>query len=250
MKELFEKLTNAMSEAIQSGISLALHSKNQEVQALHVIWGQVTNTSSLLNQALNKMNIDKSALELELKSAVERYPKVSTVTKENIKISRDLAQTLQKAEGEMTQSGDQYLSVDTWISANLEHPEIKTTLSKYIDLLELKKTLEAIRGGRKIDSQSAEEKLEALEKYGIDLNQKALNNELDRVIGRDEEIQRMMQILIRKSKNNPILLGEPGVGKTALAEGLAQKIAEKNVPTSLQNKRRSGHVHRRRIQRY
>ena len=99
MKDLFEKLTNAMSEAIQSGISLALHSKNQEVQALHVVWGQITNTSSLLNQALNKMNVDKSALELELKSVVERYPKSSTVTKENIKISRDLAETLQKAEG-------------------------------------------------------------------------------------------------------------------------------------------------------
>ncbi|HIP60176.1 MAG TPA: AAA family ATPase [Campylobacterales bacterium] len=237
MKDLFEKLTNAMSEAIQSGISLALHSKNQEVQPLHVVWGQITNTGSLLNQAFNKMNIDKAALELELKSAVGRYPKSSTVTKENIKISRDLAETLQKAEGVMTQNGDQYLSVDTWITANLDHSEIKATLSKYIDLLELKKTLEAIRGGRKIDSQSAEEKLEALEKYGIDLTQKALDNELDPVIGRDEEIQRMMQILIRKTKNNPILLGEPGVGKTALAEGLAQKIAEKNVPTSLQNKR-------------
>ena len=237
MKDLFEKLTNAMNEAVQSGISLALHSKNQEVQPLHMIWGQITNTSSLLNQALNKMNIDKSALELELKSEVEKFPKVSSVTKENIKLSRQIAESLQKAEALMVQNGDQYISVDTWILANLDNVQIKSSLSKFIDLLELKKTLEAIRGGRKIDSASGDEKLEALEKYGIDLTKKAIDNELDPVIGRDEEIQRMMQILIRKTKNNPILLGEPGVGKTALAEGLAQKIVDKDVPISLQNRR-------------
>ncbi|EOH2935515.1 ATP-dependent Clp protease ATP-binding subunit [Campylobacter jejuni] len=237
MSNIQDFLTDNMLSNLESAASLAIHSKNNEVVPLHLLWALSVDNASILNQILNKLNISKEALELEIKSRISKLATSSNVNRENIRFSNELINSLENAKGLMSANGDSYLSVDTWLISESQKSPIKEILAQFLDLREFQKELESLRAGRKIDSKTSDETLDSLNKFGIDLTLKASEGKLDPVIGREEEIERLMQILIRKIKNNPILLGEPGVGKTAIVEALAQRIIKKDVPKSLQNKK-------------
>ncbi|EIJ7593522.1 AAA family ATPase, partial [Campylobacter coli] len=230
-------LTDNMLSNLESAASLAIHSKNNEVVPLHLLWALIVDSSSILNQICNKFNISKEALELEIKSRISNLATSSNVNRENVRFSNEFINSLESAKGLMSANGDNYLSIDTWLISESEKNPIREILAKFIDIKEFQKELQNLRAGRKIESKTSDETLDSLNKFGIDLTAKASEGKLDPVIGREEEIERLMQILIRKTKNNPILLGEPGVGKTAIVEALAQRIIKKDVPKSLQNKK-------------
>lgn len=237
MANLQDFLTDSMLSNVESAASLAIHSKNSEITPLHLFWALSVDSTSLLNQIFNKMNISKEAVELEIKSKIAKLPTSSNVSRESVRFGSDFINSLESAKGLMNANGDSFLAVDTWLLSASTQAPIKDILAKFLDLSEFKKEIESLRAGRKIESKTGDETLDSLKKFGIDLSAKASEGKLDPVIGREEEIERVMQILIRKTKNNPILLGEPGVGKTAIVEALAGRIVKKDVPTSLQNKR-------------
>ena len=234
-----EKWTTAMQEAMQKAMQQTLGMSCQVVDVEDFLLALLEDTSGILYRVLSKANVNIQQLETFLRNKQQQKPRVNGVDESQLRISYDLNQLLIKAQKVMSDYKDEYTSVEHLIMAMFEVQStfIQDLIRQYhLNKKELEKIIQEMRGGNMVNNPQPENQYEVLTKYGRDLIQDVKDGKLDPVIGRDEEIRRVIQILSRKTKNNPILIGEPGVGKTAIVEGLAWRIFKNDVPVSLQNK--------------
>ena len=236
------KLTQKSQEAFYEAQNIAVRHGHQEVDAENLALALLRQENGLIPRLFDKMNVPVESLANAVENELSKKPRVSGAGQETGKIyvSQRLSKILVRAEDEADSLKDEYISVEHLFLAILYETK-GSPLGRIFDTFGITpdkflKTLSEVRGNQRVTSDNPEDTYDALEKYGRDLVKAARENKLDPVIGRDEEIRRTIRILSRKTKNNPVLIGEPGVGKTAIAEGLAQKIADKDVPYKLQNK--------------
>ncbi len=222
-------------EAIQQAVQLATQNGQQAIEAVHLLKSVIMTGESVANFIFQKLGVNVQNLNRVLDAQVGSLPKVSGGEPY---LSSETNAVLQKAIGYSSKMGDQYVSLEPIILALFTEKSIASRILKDAGVTEneLRRVIEELRKGNKVTSQSAEDTYDALGKYAINLNERARSGKLDPVIGRDDEIRRVLQILSRRTKNNPILIGEPGVGKTAIAEGLAHRIVRGDVPENLKSK--------------
>ena len=222
-------------EAVQQAVQLATQNGQQAIEAVHLLKGVIMTGESVTNFIFQKLGVNIQNLNRVLDAQISSLPKVSGGEPY---LSSEANTVLQKAIGYSSKMGDQYVSLEPIILALFTEKSTASQILKDAGMTEneLRQAIEELRKGNKVTSQSAEDTYDALGKYAINLNERARSGKLDPVIGRDDEIRRVLQILSRRTKNNPILIGEPGVGKTAIAEGLAHRIVRGDVPENLKSK--------------
>jgi ATP-dependent Clp protease ATP-binding subunit ClpB len=233
----FNNFTIKSQEAVQQAQQIATANGNQSIETGHLLKGLLETDENVVSFLLKKLNANPTRMEQALDAMIKGYPKVSGGGAQYL--SNSANQALSKAQSFLKEFGDEFVSVEHLLLGLLTSGDNTSTLLKDAGINEkdLKAAIKELRGGNKVTSQSAEAQYNSLNKYAKNLNELAQAGKLDPVIGRDEEIRRVLQILSRRTKNNPVLIGEPGVGKTAIAEGLAHRIVSGDVPENLKSKR-------------